>query len=115
MSFLLISALLNKLLDIIGESHFDEHGALRSILTMAIAYSEEVLMESLAHVRSQNEVVLVLFVGVMHAETFSCRVSKPCNYIVLYDFRTFIVLVLLYPERSVWGVLDSVVIVYPLV
>ena len=82
---------------------------------MAIAHSEEVLVESLAHVGSKDEVVLVFLVGVMHAETFSGGVCKSCYYIVFDYLGTLVVLVLFYPERSVWGILDSIVIVYPLV
>lgn len=50
----------------VSEVHFDKHTGLSSVLTVAIAHRKEVLMESLADVWSQNKVVLVLFVDVMH-------------------------------------------------
>lgn len=47
-----------------------------SVLAMTVQNREEVLMIGLAHVRSQNEIVLVLFVGVVYAEAFASGVGK---------------------------------------
>ena len=55
-----------KLLKVVSKIHFDEHTALAPILTMAIADGEEVLVESLADVRCEDEVVLVLFIDIVH-------------------------------------------------
>ena len=68
MLFLLLFTLLDKLLYIVCKVHLDEKGGLSSILTMSITYREEMLVEGLAHVRSQDEVVLVFLVRVVHAE-----------------------------------------------
>ena len=56
----------NELLEVVSKIHFDEHTALAPILTMAIADGEEVLVERLADVRCKDEVVLVLFVHIVH-------------------------------------------------
>ena len=56
---------LNALLQEVSETHLDEHACLSAILTVAVAHSEEVLMERLTNVRRQDEIVLVLLVHVV--------------------------------------------------
>ena len=82
---------------------------------MAIANAEEMLMESLAHVGSQDEVVLIFLVGVVSAKAFSGTVSESCYNVILYYFSTFILFVFFYSEWTVGCVLDSVVVIDPLI
>ena len=82
---------------------------------MAIADRKEMLVEGLAHIRSQNEVVLIFFIGIMHTEPLSRRICKPCNNIVFDYLSAPIGLVFLYPEWATWRVLDPIIIVDSLI
>lgn len=64
-------------LDAVGKFGLNQKTAVTAVLTMAVEHREEVLVVRLAHVRSQNEVVLVLLVGIVDAEAFASRVGKP--------------------------------------
>lgn len=82
---------------------------------MAIAYCKEVLVESLAHIGSKHEVILILLVDVVHAEALTSGVGEP-SYDIILDY--LIVLGLLVPHQLEGGgrsVLYSVIVVYPLV
>jgi len=82
---------------------------------VAIANCEEMLVESLAHVRSQYEVILVFLIHIVNAEAFPSRICESCDYVVLYVLDSFAVLVLLEAEWGRWCIFDAVVIIYPLV
>ena len=111
----LFFALVQELLEEIGEFHFDQHRALPSILPMAIAHGEEVLMVRLANVWGQDKVVLILLIDVMDAEAFSGGIGKPRDHIVLNDLRSFLRFVPLYFEWVLLIVDDSVVVIDSLI
>lgn len=66
-------------LNLTSQFRFDKQTALRATLPVAIKHREEVLVVSLAHVWSKNEVVLIPFVYVVDAEPFTSGVGKPRN------------------------------------
>lgn len=72
-------------------------------------------MERLAHVWRQNKVILILLVGIVNAKALTRRVSKSCDNVVLDYLRAFICLIFFYTERAVRSVLNTVVVVDPLV
>lgn len=82
---------------------------------MAITNTEEMLMESLAHIGCQNEVVLILLIGVMNTKAFSSTISKSRYNVIFYYLSTFILFVFFYSERTVSCVFNSVVVVDPLI
>jgi hypothetical protein len=53
-------------LEEVGEVHLDKHTSLPTILSVTITNCEEVLMESLADVWGQDEVILILLVDIVH-------------------------------------------------
>lgn len=82
---------------------------------MAIAHSKEVLMVRLANVGRKDEVVLVLLVHVVHAESLPGRIGEARDHVVLYDFQAFLRLVLLDSEWILFRVRYSVVVVDSLI
>lgn len=102
-------------MDVFSKSHLYQHGALGAVLTVTITDAEEVLMEGLAHIGSQDEVVLVFFVGVMNREAFSCAVGKTSYNVIFYYFGTFVLLIFFYPKWTVSCIGNSVMIVDPLI
>ena len=51
----------------------------------------------------------------MHTEAFSGGISESGYYIVFHNFSVFITLVSFYFERTLWSVLDSIVVIDSLV
>ena len=81
---------------------------------MTIADREKVLMECLAHIWCQNEVILVLLINIIYTETLSCGVCKS-SYNVAVNYFLFLVFVKsLYFEWVLWCVFDPVVVIYSL-
>ena len=72
------------------------------------------LMEGLAHVGREDEVVLVLFVYVVHTEAFPSRIGKAGNDVAADYLALPLLGVSLYLERCFSGVLDPVMVVYAL-
>lgn len=107
--------LLDLLLDEVCQLDFHEERALAPILAVAVANPEEVLVESLAHVRGEDEVVLVLFVGVVDAEAFPSGVGEPGYYIILYNLGVARLFVSFQLERLRVLEGEPVVVVYALV
>lgn len=56
----------DELLQVVGEVHLDKHAALAAVLSVPITNGKEVLVERLADVGSQYEIVLVLLVDIVH-------------------------------------------------
>lgn len=56
---------------------------------MTVKNGKEVLVESLTHVGSQDEVVLVFLVGIVNTESLSSRVGKPGDDVGVEDFGFF--------------------------
>lgn len=106
---------MEEFLKVVSKLHFDQHGALSTVLPVTIAHREEVLMIRLANIRSQNEVVLVLLVDVMHTESFSCRIGKPSDYVVLYHFLALMGFFLLDNKRILLVVNYAVIVIYSLI
>ena len=105
----------DELLNIIRKLHLHQKRALPAILAVAITNREEMLVESLTHIRSENKIVLVLLVGIVDAVALSRGVSESCYYITLNYFGTFVIFVFLNPERRVRGVSYSIIVVDSLV
>ena len=82
---------------------------------MTIANREEVLMEGLAHVRREDEVILILLVCIVDAEAFSGRVGESCNHVILYYFCSFGTFILFYFERAAGCILYTIIIINPLI
>ena len=82
---------------------------------MTVANREEMLMEGLAHVRSKDEVILVLLVRIVDAEAFSGRVGESCNHVILYYFCSFGTFILFYFERAAGCILYTIIIIDPLI
>lgn len=55
----------------VGEFHFHKHRALATILAVAVANGEEMLMISLTNIRRQYKIILVLFIDVVDAEALA--------------------------------------------
>ena len=115
LGLLLLPALTNELLDVLRELDLQKETALGSVLAMAIADRKEVLMECLAHIRSQYKIILILLVGVVDAEALTRRVRKSCDYIVFNDFGALVRFVLLYAKWAVRGVLNPIMVVDSLI
>ena len=113
--FLLLFALLYKLLYVVCKIHLDKQRRLSSVLTMSITDRKEMLVESLAHVWCQNEVVLVLLICIVNAEPLTSRICESSDDVRLYYFGPFVRLVFFYPEGRPWSVLNPVVVVDALV
>lgn len=73
----LLSMGCHLLLEVVRKLHFDQKRALRTILAVTIKNCEEMLVKLLAHIWSQDEIILILFVCVTDTESFTRRVSKP--------------------------------------
>ena len=82
---------------------------------MAVTDCEEVLMICLANVRSQHKVVLILLINIMNAKPLSCRISKPCDDIILDYFQSFLRLVFLNDEWVLFIVNDTVIVIDTLI
>jgi hypothetical protein len=82
---------------------------------MTITHSKEMLVESLTHIWCKNEIILILFIGIVHTEALASRVGEPRYDIALDTFGTFVGFVSLYPKRRGWCVLNSVVVVDSLI
>ena len=108
-------SLRNEFLDMICKFEFDKQRALSSILTMSITDSKKVLMECLAHIWCEDEVVLIFLVRVMDTKSFSCRVSESCNYIVFNYFQSFILWVSYDSERRSRSVCNSIIVINSLI
>jgi hypothetical protein len=115
LGLLLLPALTNELLDVLRELDLQKKTALGSILAMAIADRKEVLMECLAHIRSQYKIVLILLVGVVDAEALTRRVRKSCDYIVFNNFGALVRFVLLYAKWAVRGILNPIMVIDSLI
>lgn len=94
---------------------FDQQRALPSILPMSVTDCEKMLMESLAHIGSQNEVILIFLVCVMHTEAFSRRVGESRYNIVFYNLCVLVTLISFYPKRAWWSILYSIIVVDSLI
>jgi hypothetical protein len=105
----------NSFLDVICKFNFYEKRALSAILAMAITNSKEVLMEGLAHVRCQNEVVLVFLICIVNAESFSGRVGKSSDDVFAQDLGITSRRMLDHFEGFVGCVFNPVVVINSLV
>ena len=83
----------------VSKVHFDEHTRLPTVLSMAITDCEEVLMESLADIRSKDEVILILLVDIVHGEALTSRICKSGNHVILDYFNSFLAFLFLYLVR----------------
>lgn len=63
---LLLFGNLNTFLEDVCKVHFNQHTSLSTILSVTITNREEMLVESLANIWSEDEVILILFIDVMH-------------------------------------------------
>lgn len=81
---------------------------------MTVTNSEEMLVEWLAHVWCQNEIILILFVGIMHTKAFPGWISKPCDHIRFNYFGTSRPFIFLYFERILCWVWDPIIVIQPL-
>ena len=108
-------ARVKEILEEVSEFHFYEHGTLPAVLAVAVAHCEKVLVVGLADVGRQNEIVLILFVDVVYAEAFACRVGEAGYYIILYYLELLDIRIFLDNERILIVVLDAVVVVDALV
>jgi hypothetical protein len=115
LNFQSLFTLMNKVLKIISKVHFDKHRAFSSILTMTITNSKKVLMKCLTYIWSQYEIILILFICIMNTESFTSWICKSCNDIIFYDFKTFLSFLLLKPKWMSCRILNSIMIIYPLI
>ena len=73
------------------------------------------LVKFLAHVWSQHEIVLVLFVCITDTETFTRRVGKPGYNIGLNDLSPFTFLIFFNSKWRILCVAYSIIVIYALV
>ena len=78
---------LELLLHILWQPQFDEVGDVLAVLAVAVRHAEEVPVVVVAHVRMQDEAVLVYFVWVVRNEADSGRKCVLRDYVALYVLR----------------------------
>jgi hypothetical protein len=83
--------------------------------TKCITNSKKVLMKCLTYIWSQYEIILILFICIMNTESFTSWICKSCNDIIFYDFKTFLSFLLLKPKWMSCRILNSIMIIYPLI
>ena len=81
---------------------------------MTITDREKVLMECLAHIWCQNEVILVFLIDIIYTESLSCGVCKSSYNVAVYYFLFLVFVKSLYFEWVLRCVFDPVVVIYPL-
>jgi hypothetical protein len=82
---------------------------------MAVTHSKEMLMESLANIGGQNEIILIFFVCIVYAKSFSCRISESCNHVVSYDFDSSTPFIFFYSEWILRRINNPIVIINSLI
>jgi len=69
------------------------------------------LMKRLAHVWSQNEIVLIFLIDIIHTESLPRRVCKSCDNIMTDHFCFLVFVESLYLEWILSSVLNAIVVV----
>ena len=82
---------------------------------MPITNGKEVLMETLAHVRSEDKTVLIFLVDIVHAETFPRRIGKSSNHIITIVPYTLPIDIFFYPKWLTVRICYSIMVVNPLI
>lgn len=115
LNFQCFFALVNKVLKIICKIHFYKHWTFSSILTMSITNSKKMLMKCLAYIWCQYKVILILFICIMNTKSFACWISESCDNIIFYNFKSFLPFFLLKSKRMACWILNSIMIINPLI